>query len=107
MLEIYVPNPVVVGDALVFQAHIQHDGKLITVEKPLNGTISLHYDNTPILHDKYYQDPEDDIHQSVYTLPDQRRICVIWVPRPMRYAHIHIQAPRLLVQISTTPNTHQ
>jgi hypothetical protein len=57
-----------------------------------------------IAHDKYYEDPDDDIHQAVYTLPNQQRINIIWIPRPMRYHHIHIQAPRLLVQISSSKN---
>jgi hypothetical protein len=106
MLQIYIPNPVVVENTLVFQAQLPHNEQLITITKPSNGALSLHYNDTVIPHDKYYHDTDNDIHHAVYTLPNQQQICVIWIPRPMTYHHIHIQTPRMLVQIST-PNTHE
>jgi hypothetical protein len=101
-MNIYIPTPVVVENALVFEARIPHDGQLITITKPSGGAIELRYGETHIPHDKYYQDTVDGVHQASFTLPNQHRIVATWVPRPMRYEHIHIQTPRLLVQISTS-----
>ena len=110
-MQIYIPTPVVVDNTLHFQARIPHDRHWIFITKPSNEQMTLHYGDTDgarvvIQHDKYYEDPDDGVHHAVYTLPDQRRISVVWVPRPMKYHHIHIQAPRMLVQITSTPNAH-
>jgi len=110
-MQIYIPQSVVVDGTLQFQARIPHDGRWILVTKPSDGRLILYYGDTDearvvVTHDKYYEDADDDIHHAVYTLPDQRRVSVVWIPRPMNYHHIHIQAPRLLVQFTSTPNTH-
>jgi hypothetical protein len=110
-MQIYIPQPVVVDGTLHFQARIPHDGHWILITKPSNAPLTLRYgdaDDASIVvpHDKYYYDPDDNIHHAVYTLPNQQRISIIWIPRPMTYHHIHIQTPRLLVQITTQPHTH-
>jgi len=110
-MQIYIPTPVVVGGTLQFQARIPHDGYWVFVTKPSDGRLTLYYGDTDdatriVPHDKYYHDTDDGVHHAVYTLPDQRRISVVWIPRPMRYHHIHIQAPRMLVQITSALDTH-
>jgi len=111
MMQIYIPQPVVVDNTLHFQARIPHDRHWILITKPSNGRLMLHYGDPDgasfvVLHDKYHDDPDDGVHHAVYTLPNKQRICVVWIPRPMRYHHIHIQAPRMLVQIASTHSTH-
>jgi len=108
-MQIYIPQPVVVDGTLHFQARIPHDGHWILITKPSNGQMMLHYHDPNgasrvIVHNKYYHDPDSDIHHAVYTLPNRQRISVVWIPRPMTYHHIHIQTPRLLIQISSTTN---
>jgi len=109
-MQIYIPTPVVVDGTLQFQARIPHDGYWIFITKPSNEQMTLRYGDTDeasvVPHDKYHDDPDNGVHHAVYTLSNKQRICVIWIPRPMRYHHIHIQAPRMLVQIASTPNPH-
>ena len=109
-MEIYIPTPVVVDGTLYFQARIPHDGHWVLITKPSDGRLTLRYGDTDeasvvVPHDKYYHDTDDGVHHAVYTLPNQQRVGVVWIPRPMTYHHIHIQTPRLLVQIASTPNT--
>ena len=106
MMQIYIPQPVVVDGMLWFRARIPHDGHWIFVAKPSDGRLMLHYGDTDdatrvILHDKYYEDPGDGVHHAVYTLPSKQRVSIVWIPRPMTYHHIHIQTPRMLVQFSS------
>jgi len=110
-MQIYIPQPIVVDGTLHFQARIPHNGHWIIVTKPSNAPLTLRYgdaDDTSVAvqHDKYYYDTDDDVHHAVYTLPNQQRVSIIWIPRPMKYHHIHIQSPRMLVQIASTHNTH-
>jgi len=111
MMEIYIPQPVVVDGTLQFQVRIPHDGHWIIITKPSDAPFTFRYGDTDgasvvISYDKYYIDADDGVHHAVYTLPNRQRISVIWVPRPMNYHHIHIQAPRMLVQFASTSNTH-
>jgi len=110
-MQIYIPTPVVVDGALQFQAQIQHGGYRLIVTKPSNAPLTLHCSGADgvsvvILHDRYYYDSDDDIHQATYTLPSQQRVTIVWIPRPMNYHHIYIQAPRMLVQFALASDTH-
>ena len=111
-MQIYIPQPVVRDGTLHFQARIPHDGHWILITKPSNGRLMLHYGDPDgasfvVLHDKYYEDPGDGVHHAVYTLPNKQRVCIVWIPRPMTYHHIYIQAPRMLVQFSSANNTEE